>query len=564
MGTWCADMELGVLLELGGGWDCMGLGVCDETAASKQAVGGIVCDLFVSAHGEFLGKRGCVRPSSDLDTGSCTRAREVMIFCTIKSKPLALPWGRTPRLDSGVREPRVLMTCRSRLGQQMELLGDETYIVSLYYHIVDIFQIQFGREKSCLVTGLRFGVEYWADYNNKDDPIPFRRQVFSSAKDGILQFVLLGLEDRRGAPDWILRMQNVRRWPSLYATEPRRDVDKKTYSIFGFTWEFKTWILESFRVGANDYNKRHRRYPRIVARSSKRKFYRHMIRGFFHVSSRAYFDGRISEAERVPRHVNRQNHYEVPSELYREIEEQKRAVDQMLKKEAEREEMYEQMRKFMQDISVGSVRQGLIIVNQHYGLSDLSVFQSMQGGPSFFPTQGNHSFFEGAQMPSRSATPNWQTPMPSHPHDAGLFNPNILNRAKRKSRPSMYRRTPYMDLPPTTVLPKKRGDKTKNKGKNSNVSPLNLGNAFADDNVGEDDVMIMAERETGNYFMYENVDPSKVRREDYIDCKEFLLNPYDVYLDCHMMGYMVPDYFRQQLVPHLCMHGSHSLKRANQ
>ncbi|GJV30860.1 hypothetical protein Tco_1391260 [Tanacetum coccineum] len=30
-----------------------------------------------------------------------------MIFCTIKSKPLALPWGRTPRLDSGVRvDPR--------------------------------------------------------------------------------------------------------------------------------------------------------------------------------------------------------------------------------------------------------------------------------------------------------------------------------------------------------------------------------------------------------------------------------------------------------------------------
>ncbi|GJW19402.1 hypothetical protein Tco_0026838 [Tanacetum coccineum] len=44
-----------------------------------------------------------VGPSSDLDTGSCTRAREVMIFCTIKSKPLALPWGWTPRLDSGVR-----------------------------------------------------------------------------------------------------------------------------------------------------------------------------------------------------------------------------------------------------------------------------------------------------------------------------------------------------------------------------------------------------------------------------------------------------------------------------
>ncbi|GJX04424.1 phospholipase-like protein [Tanacetum coccineum] len=357
-------------------------------------------------------------------------------------------------------------------GRQMELLGDETYIVSLYYHLVDNFQIQFGREEFCLVTGLRFEVEYWADYNNEDDPTPFRRPVFSSAKDGKpiigkmvkklitseffdrlhdddavslccvgnLQFVLLGLEDRRGVPGWIL-----------------------------------------------------------------------------------------SEAERVPRHLNRQNHYEVPSELYQEIE---RAVDEMLKKEAEREKMYEQMRKFMQDMSVGP------------------------GGPSSFPTQGNNSFFEGAQatpsyghnmatpnwqtpmpshpdtsnwltqMPSRSATTNWQTTMPSHPHDAGLFNPVILKLFTIMLL-YMYRRTPYMDLPPTTVVPKKRGDKTKNKVKNAKVSPLNLGNAFADDNVGGDDVMFLGEHDTGNFLVYENMDPSKVWREDCIDCMEFLLNPYD-------------------------------------
>ncbi|GKE82280.1 hypothetical protein Tco_1552280, partial [Tanacetum coccineum] len=226
---------------------------------------------------------------------------------------------------------------------------------------------------------------------------------------GILQFVLLGLEDRRGAPDWILR-----RWPSLYATEPRRDVDKKMYSIFGFTWAFKNSCLE-----------------------------------------------------------------------------------------------------FQEEVL------------------------STQGGPSSFPTQGNHSFFKGAQvtpsyghnmatpnwqtpmpshpstsnwqtqMPSRSATKNWQTTMPSHPHDASLFNPNILNRARREVRPSMYRRTPYMDLLPTTVVPKKRGDKTKNKVKNAKVSPLNLGNAFADDNVKRDDVMFLGEHDTGNFLVYENVDPSK-------------------------------------------------------
>nr|GEY81377.1 hypothetical protein [Tanacetum cinerariifolium] len=289
---------------------------------------------------------------------------------------------------------------------------------------------------------------------------------------GILQFVLLGLEDRREEPNWILRLANdrdgwgkypwgsyvwptlysqlkdanVKRWPSLYATEPKKDVEHKTYTLVGFTWAFKTWILESFRVGTNDYYKRYRHYPRVVAWSSKRKFYRHMLHGFFHVGrlpierftpdetkarsdwwvlSMAYFDGRISEAKQIPRHVNRQNHYEVPSEFYREFEEQKRVVDQMMKKDVEREKMYEQV-----------------------------------------------------------PTPNWS--ILSYPHDASLLNPNILNREMREVRPGMYRRTPYMDLPPTTVLPKKRGDKTKNKVKNANVSPLNLRNAFVDDNVGGD------------------------------------------------------------------------------
>ncbi|GJT53795.1 hypothetical protein Tco_0988849 [Tanacetum coccineum] len=80
-------------------------------------------------------------------------------------------------------------------------------------------------------------------------------------------------------------------------------------------------------------------------------------------------------------------------------------MDQKLKKKAEREEMYEKMRKFMQDMSVGP------------------------GGPSFFPTQGNNSFFEGAQAtPSyghNMATPNWQTPMLSHPSTSNWQNSAI-------------------------------------------------------------------------------------------------------------------------------------------
>ncbi|GJT11385.1 hypothetical protein Tco_0858427 [Tanacetum coccineum] len=233
----------------------------------------------------------------------------------------------------------------------------------------DNFHIQFGREEFCLVAGLKFGVEYWADYNDEDEPILFRRRVFPSSLDGV--------EDRRAVPDWILRLANdrdgwdkypwgsyvwptlyyqlrdanVRSWPALYATEPTNEVDKKTYSIFGLTWAFNTWILDVFRAGPNDYYTRHMCYPRVVAWSSNKKFYRHMLRDFLHgrvpaerlipdeieagsgwwVSSRAYFDERVSEVEGLPSHLNRQNHYEVPSEFYREFEEQRSGLDQMMK-----------------------------------------------------------------------------------------------------------------------------------------------------------------------------------------------------------------------------------------
>ncbi|GJU77952.1 hypothetical protein Tco_1275022 [Tanacetum coccineum] len=248
------------------------------------------------------------------------------------------------------------------LGRQVECLGGETDIVPLSYYIVDDFQIQFGREEFCLVIGLRFGVEYSVDYNNKDDPIPFRQRVFSSSIDGkpiigkmleskikskkfyrlndhdvvslycvaILQFVLLGLEDRR----------------------KEEDVDHKAYSLFGFTWAFKP-----FRVGEHDYYKRERRYPRVVAWRAKKKFFRNMLRGFFHgrlptrrltpnefeagsdwwVSSRAFFDGHISEASRIPRHVNRQNEDDFPSDFYCEFEKQKRVLKEMMKNESARE-----------------------------------------------------------------------------------------------------------------------------------------------------------------------------------------------------------------------------------
>nr|GEU30919.1 hypothetical protein [Tanacetum cinerariifolium] len=291
----------------------------------------------------------------------------------------------------------------------MLLDGDLNENVSLYYYMFDSFQIQFGREEFYLVTGLKFGVEYWADYDGEDGPIPFRRQVFPSSLDGkhitwrnveeliksksfsklddddvvslccidILQLVLLGVEDRRAVPNWILRLANdrdgwddyswgsyvwptlyyqlkdanVKRWLPLYATEPTNEVDKKSYSIFGFTWAFK---------------------------------------------------GRV-HAERL-----------IPDEI-KVVSGTKKWVGS---NDESGQNIFEKMNKFMEDMSVGTgANKESIIVGQHYGISDMSGFQSIQGGPSTFQKPRNNFFFnmgtpikwQTKAQPSQRGSSNWQS-----------------------------------------------------------------------------------------------------------------------------------------------------------
>ncbi|GJW50275.1 phospholipase-like protein [Tanacetum coccineum] len=359
------------------------------------------------------------------------------------------------------------------LGRQIFLdENDNDENVPLYYHINKDLSIPFGREEFCLVTGLRFGVQNWAEYDTKER-IPFRRRVFPSYLDGqpitgidienmiddqsfaqlydddavglcclgILQLVILGVESKRVVPDWMLRLANdriawdkypwgsyvwptlysqirnaiVKRWSPLYVDEPTNEDDSKKYSICGYTWAFKTWILESYRVTATTFFDRYNRYPRVAAWNKKK--------------------GRF--------------------------------------------------------------------------LGPMAI-----------------RFFE-----------------------------NIPNRGRREQFPSKYKLTPFTEQPPTTILPKQRV----NKGKKANLSPLNLGGAFEDDNVEENNVTFFGSQFTGNFLMYENVDPSKVRRGNYVNLQDFLNAPHQIYLDCYMKGYIVSVSFWQQLVPHFCMPDMHRL-----
>ncbi|GKE09782.1 hypothetical protein Tco_1413333, partial [Tanacetum coccineum] len=142
------------------------------------------------------------------------------------------------------------------------------------------------------------------------------------------------------------------------------------------------------------------------------------------------------------------------------------------------------------------------------------------------------------QASSHMGRQNLQTTIETHHDVNGIFDQNIPNLGKKEQFPSKYKLTPFMEQPPTTNLTKQHVNKTKNKGKKANLSPLNLGGAFEDDN---------------------NVDPTKVRRGNYVNLPAFLNDPHQIYLDCYMKGYTVPVSFLQQLVPHFCMHDMHRL-----
>nr|GFA09486.1 phospholipase-like protein [Tanacetum cinerariifolium] len=292
-----------------------------------------------------------------------------------------------------------------------------------------------------------FGVENSIDYNKVKDPIPFRRRVFSSDLDGrpirgndvllliksdvfkrlddndavslccvgILQLVLLGVEDRRPVPNWILRFANDR-----------------------VSWDNYPWgsygQLPVERLVPDETEARSRCW----------------------VSSKAYFDGRSFEEEQIPRHLNQNNFFEVLSEMNREFEEQRRGYQQMKEKKAD---MYEKLTRFMEDMRrVPEANTTPIIADQHFGVSDISGFQSNQGVSSAlirWQTTTHSLIYQRHQIcnrqisqigclhqigkhlinrisvlqipkpsiPSQPGTSNWQNPMTSRRQDAGILDP---------------------------------------------------------------------------------------------------------------------------------------------
>ncbi|GJY91466.1 phospholipase-like protein [Tanacetum coccineum] len=510
------------------------------------------------------------------------------------------------------------------LSCQIDDENDDNENVSLNYYINNDLSIQFGREEFCLVIGLRFGVEHWEEY---DAPahLPFRRRVFPSVLDGqsilgfdianailgptfadlynedvvalcclgILQLVLLGYEIKCKVPEWLLRIANdraawdkypwgsyvwptlyfslknanVRRWGPLYVDPPANENDHTRYSLMGYTWAFKTWILESFRVTAIRYYDHFNRYPRVAAWNKKKeRFLAEMgnihvarltpddyeARSDWWISSRAYFDGFIDQVERVPFDLSRQNMYEIPSDIYRQFAEQQ---IELKKNKRDVDEIREEMLKLREEMNsrpgeMSSFKQPNFqtLMRSQPGSSDWQRQMSEQSASHYWqPSSHPGSYYSFGQVPSHMRRPNLQTNIETQ-HDVA----DTVDQGKRQQHLSKYLVSPFTVQPATTMEPKQRVSKTKNMGKKANLSPFNLGGVFEGDNEAENNVTFLGSHFTGNILFYENVDPAKVRRLHYEDIMQFLNNPYQIYLDCYMKGYIVPVSFWQELAPLLC------------
>ncbi|GJT17413.1 phospholipase-like protein, partial [Tanacetum coccineum] len=199
--------------------------------------------------------------------------------------------------------------------RQVESEVGDTKIVPFTY-LVGGFQIQFGREEFCLVTGLRFGVDFNLQF--LVGSIPFRRRVFESGRDGkhitagmLLEKINNKEFDSMNNDDAVglcllgilelvlLGNANVERWEAHFAIDRQSDNGRPKYSLMGFIWAIKG-AQPSARLTPDA----------VVAQAE------------WWLASKAFFNGHIREQQRIPPPVNQHSHDDVLEYIYRRMVEQ--------------------------------------------------------------------------------------------------------------------------------------------------------------------------------------------------------------------------------------------------
>ncbi|PWA74693.1 hypothetical protein CTI12_AA249590 [Artemisia annua] len=262
------------------------------------------------------------------------------------------------------------------------------------------------------------------------------------------------------------------------------------------------------------------------------------------VHSRAYFDGNPVPTPVIRPQVNSSMDYEIPPVILQKF----KAYDAMFQQQQlELQNLAEQQNKPAMHFGTSFVG------GEPVGFSDFRVIQNTQGLPhTGHPPCGppTDSFFDGLPVPTPPVTSTYPSPFSSTGHTANRtlmgfatfampidhqagpsYTPDIaadmrdeIERPRRDCRPGKYQQYPWTQQGPTTILPKKRGAKTKQKKSTSNIPPFNLEEEAVDEDAQEGDVTFVGCR-FSEPLIINNVDPKKVRRKLYVSFEQFLINP---------------------------------------
>ncbi|GJS42903.1 transposase, MuDR, MULE transposase domain protein [Tanacetum coccineum] len=155
---------------------------------------------------------------------------------------------------------------------------------------------------------------------------------------------------------------DIKRDGSHYIRRPAK------YTLSGFTWAFKTWILEAYKERALNYYTHVDRHPRAVAWVNGETFYRSYLEPFFEgaepirrlradafeakaewwVSSRAFFDGHICEPPQIPTAVS--------NDLYQRVAEHNRLIKELQQQNVDQYKIMNSMNKNFKEYGLEKIR----------------------------------------------------------------------------------------------------------------------------------------------------------------------------------------------------------------
>nr|GEY67608.1 hypothetical protein [Tanacetum cinerariifolium] len=459
-------------------------------------------------------------------------------------------------------------------NRQIESLKEDTEDVPFTYTI-NGHEIQFDREEFCLITGLRFGVEFSDDHLHGH--LDFKRRVWESHVDdssiiGEMLIDKIGKEPKHNVPYWWLRLvddrnmwekaEPIRRlrpdafeakaewWVSSRALfdgricEPpqippvvRNDIYQRIcmpgpmkapvevnedFGLSDFSGVQNSEASESFFEGAQTTS----RQIESLKEDTEDVPFTYTINGHEIQFDREEFcliTGLRFGVEFSDDHLH--GHLDFKRRVWESHVDDSSIIGEMLIDKIGKEpkhnvpywwlRLVDDRNMWEKAEPIRRLRPDAFEAKAEWWVSSRALFDGRICEPPQIPPVVRNDIYQRICMPGPMKAPVEVNEDFGLSDFSGVQNSeDAMLGGKRDTRLSKYLLSPYTCLPETSVAPKKRDNNNNRKmTRNDEISPFDHGKAGIDLNeLLEDSVMVTSSSATDEYLSFHNVDPTKVKR----------------------------------------------------